>query len=389
MSGTIITNAGAGNQPTTNELKVDMHKKRMTSYAKITPLTVILARLASTKAGNFRVDVIEEHAMPTKVEIAQSESSVGTTIYVSAYGTSLVQDTLLYNPRADDIRLVDSQPTSNTVTVTISQGGTTSSAVWEQGDIVHVLPPALAENDALSTMRCASITNTNVYNLMQIIKLQYAITRVEDKMVSHFGGPGEFRQQLKRQKYREFREKGELLRYFGGRQTGGTAPATKRMSNGMVRILKEGTHYKDFGGIFTETGFDNWLGDYQDDNPDAENITFAAAPNVLRQIGYFAKDKIRISPMTKEYGLNIKRYINGPLDVDLVPLPLLTDATTRGWGFLIDWSRMMLKDIDRPTFYPDALSVGQSENIYDTYREVSSMLIANESKHAMCVGATL
>ena len=312
MAGTIVTTAGSANQPTTNELVVDMHKKRMTSYAKLTPLTVILARKASKKAKNFRIDVIEEHAIPTTVEIAVNESSASTTIYVSAWGTTLVQDTLLYNPRTDDIRLVDSQPTANTVTVTIDQGGTTS-AIWLQGDVVHVLPPALPENDALSTFRCASITNTNVYNLMQIIKLQYAVTRVEDKMVSHFGGPGEFRRQMKRQKYREFRVKGEKGKYFGGRQTGGTAPATVRMANGLVRILKEGTHYKDFGGIFTETGWDNYLGDFHDDNPDANNISAAMAPNVIRQISYFAKDKIRISPRSKEYGLDIQRYIGGPL----------------------------------------------------------------------------
>lgn len=385
MPNTIVTVAGTANLPTTNELAVDMHKKRMSSYASLTTLTTILARLAVNPAHNFSIDMIEEHEMPTILTIAQTEAAAGTTIYVSAYGTTLVADTLLYNPRVDDIRLVDSQPGANTVTVTKDQGGRTS-AIWNQGDEVHVLLPALAENDA-TEWRTASVANSRIYNLQQICKLQFSLTRLEDKMTTHFGGPGSARAQLKSQKYREFRVKGEKLRWFGGRQTGGAAPATKRMSNGVLSILRDGTHFKDFDGSFTESGFDNWIGNFHDDNPDVPNVAFFCAPNVKRQINYFAKDKIRISPKSKEYGLNLDRYIGGDVSVDLIPVPIFTDDTTRGWGSILDLTRIKLKDIDRPMYYPEAKNVGESEVIYDTYREVTSLLVANESRHAMCVGA--
>lgn len=383
---TIVGVGGSGNLPQTNELKVDIWKKRMTAFPELTPITTITSRLAVDPAHNFQIELLEENAMPSKVTIAQDEASASTTIYVSAYGTTLVQDTLLYNPRVHDLRLVDSTPTTNTVTVSVDQGGTTSS-VWKSGDEVFVLPPALAEND--ENFRAASAQDTRVYNYMQLIKMQYAITRLNDKLHTQFGGAGEKRRALKRQKYREFREKGELLRYFGGRASSGTAPASKRMQGGLVHFLRSGTLYKDYGGTFTESGWDNLLGDYRDQNPDARNIAACVAPNVLRQINYFAKDKIRISPNTKKYGLNLTQYQGGPMTVDLIELPLLTDATTRGWGFLLDFSRIKLQDVDKPMFHPDAKDIGESEIIYDTYREVTSMLVANESRHAMFVGATL
>ena len=386
MPHTIVSVGGTANLPATNELPVDMWSKRMSAFAALTPLTVILSKLSQEKAHNFRVDLIEEFDMPTTVEVATTEASAGVTIYVTAYGTTLVQDTLLYNPRTDDLRLVDSTPTTNTVTVTISQGGTTS-AIWKTGDILFVLPPALAEND--ETFRNVSVVDENVYNYVQLCKLHFSITRLENEMTTHFGGPGSKRAQLKRQKYREFRVKGELLKMFGGRASGGTAPATKYMSGGFTHFLRTGTLYKDFNGIFTETGYDNYLGAYIDQNPDAVNIAHCCAPNVIRQINYMCKDKIRISPNTKRYGLNINSYIGGPLQVDLIPLPLLKDATTRGWGFLLDFSRIKQKDIARPTFYGDAKNVGESEIIYDCYREVTSMLVANESRHSWHVGATL
>ena len=50
---------------------------------------------------------------------------------------------------------------------------------------------------------------------------------------------------------------------------------------------------------------------------------------------------------------------------------------------------MKIKNLDNPTFYPDAKSVGESELIYDTYRVATSMIIGTESRHAMHVGAKL
>ena len=51
--------------------------------------------------------------------------------------------------------------------------------------------------------------------------------------------------------------------------------------------------------------------------------------------------------------------------------------------------RLKIRWLDPPKFFPEALNVGESENIIDTYRGVVSMLIGNESRHAMFVGAKL
>jgi len=385
MSLTAVSLAGSGNFPATNELVVDMYKKRLNAAAPMTPFTKITSRLSKMGAQNFRVDLTEEHEIPTRVTIAQTESSAGTTVYVTDYGTTLVQDTLLYNPRTNDLRIVDTTPTTNTVTVTISQGGTTS-AVWQQGDEIEVLLPALDENDE-DTLRDVSIANSNIYNYEQLVKLQFSISRINDKMVTHFGGPGSFRMQQQRQKWYEFNVKGEKTCLFGGRSTGGTAPATKRMMGGITQTLYNGTLFKDFGGTITESGFDNWVGDYYDQNPDATNIAYMAAPNVLRRLNYWAKDKLQVSPMSSAYGMNLQRYIGGPLAVDLIPMPLFTSQELRGWGYLLDFSRIFMKYLDTPKLHKDAKDIGVSEKIIDTYREVRSMLMANESRHAMHVGA--
>lgn len=384
---TAVTVGGTANLPTTNELIVDMHPKLMSKYAPLTPLTTILARMEDTGSHNFSVDWIEKAEVPTTMVVAIDEASASTTIYVVGNGSTLVDDTLLYNPRNDDIRMVNGDMTSNTITVVISQGGKTST-VWKAGDLIHVLPPALEENDE-GVARYRSVANARQYNLHQICKKMFALTRLENALPNQFGPRGAKRKELKMQKYREYRIEKEKLLYFGGRATGGTAPATRRMAGGLNHYLRDGTLWKDFGGIMTESGFRGFLGDYKDENPDATEVFVFAAGNVIDIITDFGLNKVRLNPESKTYGLDIHTYITRGIRANLVALPLLDVPVTRGWGWILDMNRIKLKTIDKDTFYPEALNVGESENIYDTYRGVYTLMVANESRHAMFVGADL
>lgn len=383
---TILTVGGLGNLPATNELPVDMHGKQMSAYAGLTPLTVILGRLGEDEAHQFRIDWMEEAIMPTMLTVAVSESSVGTSITFTQNAVSAVLGTLLYNARNDDIRRVSVAPTTQVVTVQIDQGGKTST-VWLAGDPIEVLLPDVPEDED-EVYRPASAQDTNVFNYIQLCRLQYSMTRIADKSNTHFGGPGSKRAQLKTQKYREYREKFEKQIYFGGRATTGTAPASQYQMGGLNHFLRNGTLWKDFGGVFTESGLDQFLLSYKEQNPDSERLLLATAEAVMLKIAQFAKDRIRLSPNSKSYGLRVNEYV-GPISVDLVPLPLLNNVTTRGWGFLLDLQRIRLKYLDRTAFFPDAKGVGNSERIYDTYRSVVSLMLANETRHAMFVGATL
>lgn len=382
---TIINTGGSGNLPTTNELPVDMHKKQMSSYPGLTPLTVILGRLGEDSAHQFRIDHLEEAIMPTSLIVGVSEASVGTSITVTQDAGTAVAGTLLFNSRTFDIRRVTAV-SSQVLTVQTSQGGTTS-AVWLAGDPIDVLLPDIPENED-EVYRPASAQDANVFNYIQVCRLQYAITRTHNASDTYFGGPGSKRTQLKRQKYREYREKFEKQIYFGGRATTGTAPASQYQMGGLTHFLRNGTLYKDFGGVFTESGLDQFLLSYKEQNPDAERLGLFMAEAVMLKVAQFAKARLQVSQNSKQYGLRTMQYI-GPVNVDLIPLPLLNNVNTRGWGFLLDLQRIRLKYLERVMFHPDAKGPGNSEIIYDTYRGSASLMVANESRQAMFVGATL
>lgn len=389
---TKVAVGGTGNLPATNEKPIDMHRKMLEAEPSLTPLTVILGKMGEDKAFRERIDWIEKKEIPTTVIVAASESTVGTSISVVANGQTLVNDTLLYNARNDDLRRVDSDthtapgPTGNTITVVNSQGGKTST-VWQAGDVIHVLLPAIAEND--TSYRNVSVSDQNVYNYQQLCKLQYAITQMEDSTSTHFGGAGSKRNELKTQKFREYKIKKEKLTYFGGRASSGTAPATRYMAGGYTHYLRSGTLYKNFNGIMTETGFRNFVGDYKDQNPDATEVWYYCAGSVMDIISDFGADKVRLTPMSKKYGLDIYTYISRGIKVNLVALPLLDAGVTKGWGYLLDMTRTTMKPLDRDTFYPWDRNKGQGEIMYDTYRGIYSLMVANESRHAMSVGADL
>lgn len=391
---TEVTTGGTIDQYGTNELPVDMTTPMYKWHPETAPLLAILTRLAETGAMNYRIDWMEENENPTYLEVAATEASAGTSITVVGNAKFAVLDTLLYNPRADDLRRVSAEVSSDTaLTVAVNQGGKTST-VWKSGDRVYMLLPTMTENDTdglfAASKRAVSTVDSNVYNYVMLGKLQYRITRLTDKMKTHFTGPGGKRQQLRQKKFNEFRIKLEQHLYWGGRSTSGdNSAAEMRQMGGLNHYLRDGTLFKDFNGMMTESGWRNFLLDYKDQNPDVTEVTAFVAGQVREIINGFGTEKIRISPgRDKTLGLYVDKYI-GPVTVNLVTLPLLTDRETRGWGWLLDLSRIKLRWIDRPEFLPDAYNKAVSEQILDTYRCSLSMVVATESKHAMFIGADL
>ena len=379
-----VATGGGENLFGTNELPVDMHKKLWSVYPGTTPFLSKFSQLSEDTARNYRIDWMEEAPIPTKVVLGNA-ASTGTSLTVpNGYG-SLVIDSVLYNPRAGDYASVDALPTSSTVTVTRSALGSTAVA-WVVGDVLWVLPPRSTESE-VDTYRTSSTVLQNGYNLLELIRMGTAITRMADKMDTHFGGQGVKRTQMQNQKLNEVKQKMEQLFWVGGRSTTGTAPATQRSMGGLVGYLKSGTLYKDFGGFMTESGFRSFLGDHKDQNPDANKVDCYCAGNVIDIINAWGLNKVQTSSESTVYGFDIYSYKSRGLSVNLIPVPLFNDPVTKGWLFLLDAERIALKYMDKLALLRDCRGIGESEYIYDLYRTVVSMMVANESRHAMAINA--
>lgn len=384
---TVLSTAGGGNTPTTSELVLDVHSKLQTTYSSLAPLTTILDKMGSDPARSFKVEWIEEHAIPTKLKVGTQLGSGGTDLVVTANGATAVADSVLFNPRSWDYARVSSV-SGNDITIVRDTNGSTG-AVWLAGDILHVLPTSIPENDSV-TYRSASLQNDNVFNYTQLIRMNYTLTRTMDNISVLPGNTASKRDSLMRQKFREVREKWELLTIMGGRAvTNGTAATARRDSGGLVHFLRNGTLFKDFAGIMTESGFRSFARDYKDENPETIDAWCFVSGNVADIMTDWGLDKVRLSPESKKYGLEINQYKAAGITFKIVAMPLLTDPQTRGWGFILDMERLRLKILSPLTWHGDALGVGQSELIHDLYRLQASLLVGAENKHAMFVGALL
>ena len=386
VARTVVSVGGAGNLPATSEVVLDVHSKIQKTYSAIAPLTTILDRMGSDKARSFKVEWLEEHAIPTKLRVATQVAAAGTSVVVTANGQTAVLDSVLFNPRTWDYARVSTAPTSNTLAVTRDTNGSTG-AIWLAGDVIHVLPPSVVEDDD-ETYRAASLANDNVFNYTQLVRMNYTLTRTMSA-IDLTPGAGGKRDSLMNQKFREVREKWELLTIMGGRATGGTAPATRRDAGGLIHYLRNGTLFKDFGGIMTESGFRAFARDYKDENPESMDVWIFCAGNVADIFTSWGIDKVRLSPESKKYGLEINQYKAAGITFKIVAMPLLTDNETRGWGFILDMERIRMKNLAPLTWYGDAKGIGNSEKIFDLYRLQSSLLVGAENKHAMFVGAKL
>jgi hypothetical protein len=384
---TPITVGGSANLPTTNELPVDISARRYEAFPELTPLTSMLSKMETDKARNFRVDIIEAGEIPFKFILAADIAASGTTMVVHDNAEALVSTSLVYNADRDDFATVTTTGTSSN-SVTIVRAGAVvpgSNVAWYAGDVIYNLGPKLPEND--TTDRPLSVADNNVYNLVELTKVQFGITNMMDSLPTVYGGPGSKTAVLKQQMYRHFRIISELSTIMGGRATSGTAPATLRFAGGLRYFLKNGTLYKNFGGTMTQTGFRNLLGDYKDQNPDSTNVVIIAAGAVIDLIDGFGLQHLQLDPMSDTMGLDILTYRSRGLSAKLVPHPLFTSGAARGWGFILDFDRIRRKILDPETYYPWDRNKGQGEVQYHAYRGISSLLLANESRHVMFEGA--
>jgi hypothetical protein len=382
---TISTVGGAQIFPT-GMLNVDMHPKIFKSYPSIMPILAITTKMSMNPAHNYRVDATEEHRIPTRFVVGTSCAAGATTLVVVANGTSMITGTVLWNPDTDDYATVDSKPTSNSITITKSAVDSTGQ-VWASGTVLWALLPRLAEN-LDERYEPVSADKTNVFNYIQLIRMQCGINRVANDLPSKFGPAGAERVSRQRQKLYHAKETLELNYIGGARSSSGTAPASYRTFGGWNYFLRSGTLFENFNGVFTQTGLNNMMLKYQEENPDTTNVWMFTSPNVINLINDFGEEKLRINaPASNEYKMDIWRYSRGGLTANLVPMPLLTDPTTRGWGFVMDMDRVLGKMLNPLTLILDAKGVGNSEIIYDLYRGVYSMLLGNENRHLMFIGA--
>ena len=384
MSTTVLRiGAGSNNAYATNEKPVDMYPSIFKDYPNLTPLTVILSRLTTAPmATNSRIDWTEGKDMPTTIT-GITAAYDATTLTVADY-TYLANHSLLFVPRTKELISVTMASavdvTSTSVTVVRGVGDTSGAAIVPT-DVIQIMSTAFEEGSEKQYFR--SPVNGNAYNYTQVIEHFIKTTGTANAEKTAFGDK---RIENQAKLWREFRIKFEKNLFYGHRSSTAGDSFDRRTMSGLVEKLATGTNVLTVsGGILTESAFDNWLIDVWNGMADAEHLTLFASGKLIQIINHMAKPLITMSPNSKMYGLQLKRY-TGAINVDLVPVPLFNDNITKGWGFLLDLNRVKLKWLRKPV-----LKKNYSGDLYDDIRDKivaePSLIVANEIAHGFIENA--
>jgi hypothetical protein len=390
IAATNLASGGTGNAFSTNEQVVEMHPKLWKSYPAVTPFLSDLSRLAEDTARQTTIRWGEHERIPDRFTVVNN-ATTGTSVIVQAQGPTLVAGSVLWSPEFGDYATVDSTPTTNTVTVTRSALGSTAVS-WPPGTVLIALMPKSAENET-ATYRTSMLKSAEGYNYTQLSRFGFELTITANNTSTVWGGPGSLRNKYQNDKLFELKCKHENDILFSARSTGGTAPATLNYMGGICDYLMGGTLYKDFTGGFTESGFRGYLGNYFDQNPDVTGtVPLYTSSFVIEMVSMWDKDKVRISPESKVHGFDTFEYLCHGRRINLIPMPLMVDPITKGYGFIFDMERIAMK------FPPEGRlklmmnckkAPEQGELLCDLYRLQFSLMVASESRHAMFVGANL
>ncbi len=385
MAVTIISKSASSNAYATNEKPIDMFPQMMKNFSDITPLTAIFTRLEmARKAKNVQIDFIEQEVAPDRIQYTGANESSATTPITIADYTALGLGDMLFNPRTKEYLRVSGVVDDATVDVTRGVGDSTG-AVLQTGDYLIICGNAQEEGiDAINTSRIA--VNTRQYNYQQIITNNMDTTHSQDAESTHFGGAGSKRMENHVKLNYAFRNQFENALMYGYRSNTSGDSLNIRTMGGLVQWLLNGTNVLDVpGGVLTESMLDNWLTDIRSVRPDLKSLTLFASLNVINKINQMFKDKIRISPNTKLYGLQIDRYF-GAIGLDLVPAPLLSGPYLKGWGFALDLTHIKLKYLRSVMLNKGVNNFNDDDFIRDRIRTEVSLIVGIQERHGMIMG---
>lgn len=366
------------------EKPVDMVKPMYRNFPEMAPLIAILARLAEGETAQSQVYFTEDQELPDTF-IATASAAVGATAVTTTQYSYVRNHTMWVNTRTLEVVLVEDS--SIDTTVDIQRGwGTSDAAAIEAGDVFKRLSPAYPEN--ASETHPEEVLDTYDYQYTQEITYWTQHSTRSMYEATHFGGKGTKRDENNRKMVRRARKDLEMATLFSARGdsdiSSETGTGNTKSFDGIARRLINGSNYYDFGSSpITVAKVDDWLADIWTAFPDTDMLTAVMSPKIYSRFNQLVADQIRISPMSKEYGLKLNRY-NGSMKLDLLRHPLLSGPGFNNMMFVLDFSRMKLIWQKRLELMLDVDTKVKNYTVDKIYGLVT-MIMANEARHGFAV----
>lgn len=274
----------------------------------------------------MQLDSIDE--IKTAVNLAAGYISTATSIVVDD-GALVDKYALVYVPRTGEIMRVSSV-SSNTLTVTRGEAGTTAAALVDNDELV-LLNSAYAENAVSGDI---SFKNTTFdYNYTQISREPYGNSRTEQG-TKKYGIDNSYEHKKKKALIKMLRENNGNM-WLGGRSIDTTNDF--RTTGGVINFIDSANVY-DVDGNLTQAEFEYWMRKYALAYNNTKKTLFAGS-RLIERINSWASDKVVYNNNTavSKFGLSVKTYSTAWGDVDIVYEPYFDEVTSlNGYGVALD-----------------------------------------------------
>lgn len=347
--------------------------------------TTMLMKIASKKAGNQKIEWLEDQLFPRLGTTAGSQLSTDTTINVTAgQGQYFRAGAFVRNARTGEGFVVTSVATD---ALTVTRGiGAVSAAAMNAGDQLLIVGNAAQQGAGLGTMKVAKRVMN--FNYQQIQRDPYGFTNTLIESDLYTGGePGNER----KKKLVEHKRAIEYSLFWGARflDTSGQHPTG--YTGGIVEFLATNVH--NVGGALTKSALETYL--QQDLQHGSENKVLFVAPTLAVAMSGFLRDNwVRVDAKTRLWGSKVDALISGAygFQIPVVVKRDWNDFSISGsqygsWGFLVDMDYVKLRPMRSTRLLRDRQN-NDVDGYDEEYLTEYSLEFQQEAVHAVYKGVT-
>ncbi len=263
-----------------------------------------------------------------KTSVTAAALSTDATVYV-ADGAIVGKYDLIYVPRTGEIMRASSV-SSNTLTVTRGQAGTTAAALLASDELV-MLNSSYAENAVSGDIR---FKNTSFdYNYTQIAREPYGNSRTEQGTKKY--GIDNSYDRKKKMALIDMLRKNNGTMWVGGRSIDST---NKFRTTGGVLSFIDSANVYDVNNNLTQAEFEYWMRKYALAYNNTKKTLFASS-KLIEKINSWASDKVvyNSNAAVTKFGLSVKTYTTAWGDLDVVYEPYFDEVSSlNGYGVALD-----------------------------------------------------
>lgn len=346
--------------------------------AKVAPLMALLKKLKKgSNPNSYKFEWVEKDMGTPLTTVSSAQTTATTTFNVAAgSGAMFTANDIIYVPATGEIIKVASV-TTDAVDVTGGRGyGTTAAAAISAGETIVHLGSGHAEGG--TSPEAISIDPSMPYNYTQIFKTAAQATRTEAQT---------FRYEPKNPKMVQRRKEAMILHMegieraylFGERKIDVTGATPRHLTGGFRSFVT--TNVANMAAALTKAKFDDWLSDlflFGEGN----KVLFASA-SLLQAINkeVLSNSNMNITPATKEWGLDVRRYLSPFGALDIVYHRVLSQVHD-GYGYAVD-----LDNVEEKSLQPTIVKQNVAANDYDGFKdEILSecgIMVALEKSHGI------